>query len=320
VTTQVLVVGGAGYVGGITVDLLQVAGYEVRVFDALLYEETYRKPVDFAFGDVRDGARLLPHLRWADAVIWLAALVGDPACALQPEAAGEINEAALRFLAEHYDGRIVFTSTCSVYGARDGVLDEQAATRPLSVYASTKLRAERHLDGKDALVFRLGTLYGVGDCFSRVRLDLVVNALAVKAHQVGHITIFGGEQWRPLLHVHDVARALVDNLESAERGTFNLHGENLQIRELVPRLRAQFPALKIEETPTDLADARDYRVSSARARERLRFAPTRSVDDGIREMKELLVSNRLRDPENPRYTNQKYLSLRPAQLRGERGQ
>jgi nucleoside-diphosphate-sugar epimerase len=319
VTTNVLVVGGAGYVGGIAVDLLQVAGYEVRVYDALLYEETYRKPVDFAFGDVRDGARLLPHLRWADAVIWLAALVGDPACALQPEAAGEINEAAVRFLAEHYDGRIAFASTCSVYGARDGVLDEQAATRPLSVYASTKLRAERHLAGKDALVFRLGTLFGVGDCFSRVRLDLVVNALTVKAHRLGRITLFGGEQWRPLLHVHDVARALVDNLECAERGIFNLHAENLQIRELVPRLRAHFPALKVEEVPTELADTRDYRVSSERARERLRFVPTRRVDDGIREMQELLASNRLRDPENPRYTNQTYLSLHHVQLRGDHG-
>jgi len=319
VRTNVLVVGGAGYVGGITVDLLQVAGYEVRVYDALLYEETYRKPVDFVFGDVRDGARLLPQLRWADAVVWLAALVGDPACALHPESATEINEAAVRFLADHYDGRIAFASTCSVYGACDGVLDESAVTRPLSVYASTKLRAEGHLAGKDSLIFRLGTLFGVGDFFSRIRLDLVVNALAVKAHKLGRITVFGGGQWRPLLHVHDVARAIVDNLEDGERGIFNLHAENLQIRELAPRLLGHFPALKIEEVPTDLADARNYRVSSDRARRRLRFAPSRSVDEGIREMKALLTSNRLQDPENPRYTNQQYLSLHHPHLRGSHG-
>ncbi|MEO7795771.1 MAG: NAD-dependent epimerase/dehydratase family protein, partial [Thermoanaerobaculia bacterium] len=82
---RVLVVGGAGYVGGAVTDLLTQTSHEVRVFDALLYEESYRKPVEFAYGDVRDRAALRPHLDWAEAVIWLAALVGDPACALNPD-------------------------------------------------------------------------------------------------------------------------------------------------------------------------------------------------------------------------------------------
>jgi nucleoside-diphosphate-sugar epimerase len=316
---NVLVVGGAGYVGGITVDLLTVAGYDVRVYDCLLYEEDFRKPVDFVYGDVRDAERLRPHLEWADAVVWLAALVGDPACALTPDVSREINQSAVEWLAQHYHGRVVFMSTCSVYGARNGLLDEESPTGPLSVYAATKLQAEASLAGHDALIFRLGTLFGVGDHFSRIRLDLVVNALTVKAHQAGRITIYGGEQYRPLLHVHDVARAIVDNLESEERGIFNLHMKNLRIRALAPLFQEQFAELKIEEIPRDFEDTRNYRVSSDKALERLTFSPNRDVDYGIEQLMELLVSNRLRDLENPRYTNQKYLSIHNTHLRDSHG-
>jgi nucleoside-diphosphate-sugar epimerase len=316
---NVLVVGGAGYVGGITVDLLTVEGFEVRVYDSLLYEEDFRKPVDFIYGDVRDTARLRPHLEWADAVVWLAALVGDPACALNPDVSREINQSAVEWLAQVFDGRIVFMSTCSVYGARTGLLEEDSPTRPLSVYAATKLQAEACLTGRNALIFRLGTLFGVGDHFSRIRLDLVVNALTVKAHEVGRITIYGGDQYRPLLHVHDVARAITDNLESEETGIFNLHMQNLRIRDLAPLLQEQFPEIKIEEIPRDFEDTRNYRVSSDKALERLTFSPNRGVDYGISQLKELLVSKRLRDLANPRYTNQQYLSLHNTHLRDDHG-
>ena len=144
---KVLVVGGAGYVGGALTDLLTESSHETRVYDALLYEECYRKQVDFICGDVRDHERLEPHLDWADVVVWLAALVGDAACALNPDVSIEIDQESVKWLAGHFDGRIVFLSTCSVYGARDGVLDESSPTNPLSVYAVTKLEAERYLAG-----------------------------------------------------------------------------------------------------------------------------------------------------------------------------
>src|SRR5687767_14988333 len=116
---RVLVVGGAGYVGGAVTDLLAEKGHDFRVFDALLYEESYRKQVPFYFGDVRRTEALRPHLEWADAIVWLAALVGDGACALNPEITTEINNNAVKWLSENFDGRIVFTSTCSVYGAQE---------------------------------------------------------------------------------------------------------------------------------------------------------------------------------------------------------
>ena len=178
---RAVVVGGAGYVGRITVDMLLEERHDVLVYDALLYEESYRKPVSFVYGDVRDYDTLLPYLQWADAVVWLAALVGDGACALNPKITSEINLDAVKWMAAHYDGRIVFPSTCSVYGAQGKELNEESPTSPLSVYATTKLKAESCLRPKNSIIFRLGTLFGVGDLYSRIRLDLVVNFLTLRA-------------------------------------------------------------------------------------------------------------------------------------------
>jgi nucleoside-diphosphate-sugar epimerase len=305
---NVLVVGGAGYVGGPLVDMLLQTEHAVRVYDALLYEESYRKPVDFVYGDVRDTERLLPHLQWADAVVWLAAIVGDGACALNPEVTIDINQESVGWLAGAFDGRIVFLSTCSVYGAQDATLDETSPTAPLSVYAVTKLAAEKHLEGKNAIVFRLGTLFGAGDTYSRIRLDLVVNTLTVRAHREGHISIFGGDQFRPLLHVSDAAQAVVENLTSSNTGVFNLHRQNVRIIDLAYQVRNHFPDMEIGRTDVAFQDSRNYRVSSGKAARELRFRPERSIDQGIAEVKELLDAGRIRDLDNPRYTNQAFLT------------
>ena len=115
---NVLVVGGAGYVGGGIVDKLK-ENHNVTVFDSLIYEESYRKDVNFVYGDIRDKDKLLSVLNKNDAVIWLAALVGDGACSINPELTFEINSESVKFLAENFKKRIVFLSTCSVYGAQD---------------------------------------------------------------------------------------------------------------------------------------------------------------------------------------------------------
>ena len=306
---NVLVVGGAGYVGGAATDLLMQSEHQFRVYDALLYEESYRKLIDFVYGDVRDTERLLPHLKWADAVIWLAALVGDGACGLNPDISISVNQESVKWLAQNYNGRIIFMSTCSVYGAQDTVLDESSPTNPLSVYATTKLAAEEYLRNSNAMIFRLGTLFGVGDQFSRIRLDLVVNTLTVRAHRQGKISVFGGDQFRPLLHVRDAARAVVDNLLTKPTGVFNLARQNVRIIDLAYQVRNHFPDLIIEQTPMKFQDARNYRASSEKAHKVLGFKSLYSIDDGIEEIKELLDSRRLRDVDNPRYTNQTYLSM-----------
>lgn len=304
---RILVVGGAGYIGGALTDLLVHKDFSIRVYDVLLYEESYRKPVDFFFGDIRDHERLLPHLKWADVVVWLAALVGDGACALDPEVSVEVNQEIVRWLAEHFDRRIVYLSTCSVYGAKDGVLDETSPTNPLSVYAATKLAAEGYLKDKDAIIFRLGTVFGLGDLFSRIRLDLVVNILTVRAATKGEITVFGGDQFRPLLHVRDVAQAIMDNLGTAHTGIYNLHSQNVRIIDLAYQVRNHFPDLVIRQTEMKFQDARNYRVSSEKAHRELGFSSRCSIDDGIAEIKDLIERGRLRDLSNPRYANQSFL-------------
>jgi nucleoside-diphosphate-sugar epimerase len=305
---KVLVVGGAGYIGGAVVDMLLETNHQVRVYDLLLYEESYRKPVDFVFGDIRDHDRFRPHLDWADAVVWLAALVGDGACALNPQLSIDINQESVAWLAQNFDGRIIFTSTCSVYGAQDNELTEDSPLNPLSVYAVAKLGAERYLANKNALIYRLGTLFGVGDLFSRIRLDLVVNVLTVRANLEHKLTVFGGEQFRPLLHVKDVAKAIVEHLDLPHSGIFNLARQNVRIVDLAYQVRNHFPDAEIILTEIKFQDARNYRVSSERARTLLNWKPCWSIDDGIEEIKELLENHRLKSVANPRYTNQIFLS------------
>ena len=305
---KILITGGAGYIGGALTDLLKNSKHSVKVYDSLLYEENYRKDVDFIFGDIRDKDKLLKYLRWSDVVIWLAALVGDGACALNPDVTLDVNERSVKWLSKSFDGRIIFTSTCSVYGAHDKELDERSPTNPLSVYASSKLTAEEHLKNKNALIFRLGTLFGIGDQFSRIRFDLVVNTLTVRAYKYGVLKVFGGNQYRPLLHVKDSARAIFENLDTQHTGIFNLNRENIKILDLAQKMRKHFPNLKILTEKMKFEDARNYRVQNKKAEKTLSFHAKYTIDQGIEELKTLLEENRIVDVNNARYGNQTFLA------------
>ena len=303
---NVLVVGGAGYVGGGIVDKLK-ENHNVTVFDSLIYEESYRKDVNFVYGDIRDKDKLLSVLNKNDAVIWLAALVGDGACSINPELTFEINSESVKFLAENFKKRIVFLSTCSVYGAQDGILDETSSINPLSEYASSKVQAEEYLQNSDAIIFRLGTLFGISDEFSRIRLDLVVNILVTKALTEGKLTVFGGEQWRPLLHVNDVANAINHTLEGGVTGTFNLHYKNFKIIDIANEIIQQVPSAIIETTPMKFQDARNYQVSSEKLFNTTGFKAEVDLLTGIKEVFELISNKRVKDVNHIRYSNQNYL-------------
>tara|TARA_Y100000590_G_scaffold302263_1_gene340750 strand:+ start:1574 stop:2533 length:960 start_codon:yes stop_codon:yes gene_type:complete len=304
---NVLVTGGAGYVGGALTERLMLTQHNVRVYDSLLYEESYRKQVPFALGDVRDHRSLEPHLEWADVVVCLAGIVGDGACALDPEMTLEINRDTVARLAEEFDGRIIFMSTCSVYGAAEGILDEESPLSPLSIYAESKLEAEECLKDSNAIIFRLGTLFGIGDLFSRIRMDLVVNVLTARAFTRGKVKVFGGEQYRPLLHVRDVAEAITQNIDTDHRGIYNLHANNMKIGDLADHLKTLFPDLKIEKTPMKFEDSRNYRVSSERAKNTFGFNPILTVDDGIEELQRLLIEGRVKELGITRHSNYLFL-------------
>lgn len=303
---KVLIVGGAGYVGGGIVDLLSKEN-EVTVYDSLIYENSYRKNVDFIFGDIRDYKKINNILDQYDAVIWLAALVGDGACAINPALTHEINSETVKNLAKNFKGKIVFLSTCSVYGAQEGILDESSEVNPLSEYASSKLIAEKYLADSDSIIFRLGTLFGIGDKFSRIRLDLVVNILTTKAYIDKKMSVFGGEQWRPLLHVKDVANAIAHTLDTQTNGVFNLHYKNFKIIEIANEIKNKISDVEIETTPLPFQDARNYQVSSDKLKDATGFQANVELTQGINEMYELISSNRIKDINDPRYSNQNFL-------------
>ena len=303
---NVLVVGGAGYVGGGIVDKLK-ENHSVTVYDSLIYEESYRKDVKFVYGDIRDHEKLLELLNSNDAVIWLAALVGDGACAINPELTFQINSESVKFLAENFKKRIVFLSTCSVYGAQEGMLNESSSINPLSEYASSKVQAEEYLQNSNAIIFRLGTLFGISDEFSRIRLDLVVNILVTKALSEGKLTVFGGDQWRPLLHVNDVANAINHTLENQVTGVFNLHYKNFKIIDIANKIIEKVPTATIETTPMKFQDARNYQVSSEKLFNETGFRAQVDLSTGIDEVYQLISSKRIKDVNHIRYSNQNFL-------------
>ena len=303
---NILVVGGAGYVGGGIVDKLKQT-HNVTVYDSLIYEESYRKDVNFVYGDIRDHDKLLPLLKENDAVIWLAALVGDGACSINPELTFEINSESVKFLANNFDKRVIFLSTCSVYGAQEGLLDESSAINPLSEYASSKVQAEEYLSDSNAIIFRLGTLFGISDEFSRIRLDLVVNILVTKALTEGKLTVFGGEQWRPLLHVIDVANAIAHTIESDITGIFNLHYKNFRIIDIAQAIIEKVPSASIETTPIKFQDARNYQVSSEKLYKESGFKASTNLSKGIEEIYNLISNNRIKNVHHNRYSNQNFL-------------
>lgn len=151
-------------------------------------------------------------------MIWAAALVGDGACSVNPALTYDINYKPLLFLIKKFKKRIIFFSTCSVYGAQTGILTETSKISPLSIYASLKYKAEKILGNhNNAIILRLGTLFGISDKFSRIRMDLVVNTLVAKSIFEKKMEVFGGEQYRPLLHVKDVARAVENAIKSKKK-------------------------------------------------------------------------------------------------------
>lgn len=305
---NILLVGGAGYVGGAVSNELISEGYNLRVYDNLLYENSYMKNIEFIFGDVRDKKKLKESLNWADTVIWMAAIVGDGACDINKENTIDINQNSVKWLSRNFDGRIIFFSTCSVYGAQDGILDEKCQVNPLSLYARTKLEAEKYLSNKNALIFRLGTLFGISDTYSRLRMDLVVNLLTIKAHFNKELTIFGGEQFRPLLHVKDVARAVVKAIKINKVGVYNLKYDNYKISELANLVQKSFKEkIKIKTTKMMFQDTRNYMVSSNLFDKNFKFKAKYDVTFGINEIIELINSNRIKNFDDIRYTNYLYL-------------
>lgn len=307
---KILIVGGAGYLGGYMTDLFIENGHEVTVFDRLVYESEFLKNVPFINGDIRDYSLLTEVLPNFECVIWLAALVGDGACSVNESITEDINFKPVRWLSDNYRGKIVFTSTCSVYGKNDGILDEDSPTNPLSAYARTKLDAERYLLKKrpDSLVWRLGTLFGTGDSHSRIRTDLVVNKLSILAAQGESLTVFGGEQWRPLLSVKDVGHATLFAINNNITGLYNLSYKNYMLRDIAEEIVSIIPGSSVIYSNLAFEDQRNYQVDTGRFG-KFGWAPSFSLADGVNEINKIVKEKRVNNFKRKNYSNAEYVSI-----------
>jgi nucleoside-diphosphate-sugar epimerase len=322
-----LVTGGSGYIGALLVRELREAGGEVRVLDSLLHgqeeiaAEQERAGVQVIRADIRDDEARARALQGADAVVHLAAIVGDPACARDPEVSNEVNVQATRALVENANAagvqRLVFASTCSNYGRMADPtvpIAEDGELRPVSLYAEQKVGMEQLILGGGngssptatrPTCLRFATVYGVG---RRMRFDLTVNEFTRELWADRELEVFGEQFWRPYIHVRDAARAVLTVLqappEEVAGEVFNAgrSGENYRKLDLVQEIGKQIDRGRVSYVHRD-EDPRDYKVSFEKIRERLGFETLMTVPDGIAEILAALDAETFGDPFDARYRN-----------------
>ncbi len=310
---RVLVTGGAGYIGSLTVEQLLEAGHDVVVLDNFLFGKQgldfARGKIELREGDVRNSADVAYALKGCEAVIHLAGIVGDPACRKNHIADYTTNVESTRTVINCMTDpelelvpTFIFASSCSVYGNVKGLFDEVVEgtqTNPLSLYAHGKLRSEEIIAAKareeprfSPTILRLTTLFGWSH---RPRIDLVTNLFAYKALKEGELTLFGdGSQYRSLVHAHDVASALVAVLDAPhfarDRKTFHCGDErnNKSLKEIAELVKEQLPDTKIIFKEGAETDRRDYKINCNLIRNVLDWERSYSVEDGITDMIENL--------------------------------
>jgi len=322
---RILVIGGAGYIGSALLPKLLKQGYQVRLLDVFMFgtdpiaDVITHKNLDVMEGDFRQINTVVEAMRGMDAVIHLGAIVGDPACALDEELTIDINLIATRLIAECAKGngirRFIFASTCSVYGASDQILDEQSSLKPVSLYARSKVASENVLSSMvdkrfRPTLLRFGTVYGLA---GRTRFDLVINLLTAKAVVDGKITVFGADQWRPFVHVEDVASAVARVLESPLEDiggeVFNVGSDpqNKTLGQIGEMIHKQVPTADLIVGGAD-GDRRNYRVDFSKIEKKLGFKPDWTIENGIKQVIDSIESGRVLDYKDPRYSNVKYLT------------
>ncbi|HTV71948.1 MAG TPA: NAD-dependent epimerase/dehydratase family protein [Rhizobiaceae bacterium] len=310
---RVLVTGGAGYIGSCVVELLIEKGHFPVVFDTFFFGKDQfmgrEDQLQLIEGDIRNARDVSYALEGIDGVIHLAGIVGQPACAYNHKAHYTTNVESTHTLVNCMTDHemdlvrdLVFCSSCSVYGNVAGMYEEvveTTPTMPLSEYAHGKLRAEHIILNKakempqfSPTIVRLTTIFGWSP---RPRLDLVTNLFAYKAVKGDEITIFGGgRQYRSLIHVRDVASALVTALEAPR---YLRHGEifhvgeetnNVQVRELADKVKALVPDARITFRDEEDTDRRDYKINCQKIKNALNWKAKYSVDQGLEEMIEKL--------------------------------
>ena len=320
---KIVITGGGGYVGSLLSRILLENGHEVTILDRFLFGRTSIQSLEYFYpdsltvveGDIRKPELVASVLKDTDSLVHLAAIVGDPACSVRADETVETNYNATTTLANLADDagvtQMIFSSTCSVYGSNDDWLDETSPTSPISLYGQTKLNAENYLmntefENLEITILRLGTVFGLSP---RMRFDLVVNYLTMKAIMDKQIKILGGKQWRPFVHVADAATAMskvvqLNGWKSVSGNIINIgsNAGNTMIEGLIPIYQEAFPDIEIKKEPSTV-DARSYRVRFSRLKEYTGFEPSLTIADGIKEIIQAFLNGTIVDPERKEYYN-----------------
>jgi len=319
---KVLVIGGAGYIGSVLTRQLLDAGDDVTVLDNLrfggesLEEVRDHERFKLVVGDLCEQTALDEVMPGHDAVVLLAAIVGEPACNREPELARQVNEAGaagvLAAAQRHGIERFVFASTCSNYGvqAADELVDETAPLQPISTYAQSKVAAEKAILSAASIdffptVLRLSTAFGVSP---RMRFDLLVSDFALAAIRDEKIVVYGEQFWRPFVHVADISAAIRLVLQQASEKVsgkvFNIgrNDNNLRKIDLAEMAAQSVPGTKLEYVERN-EDPRSYRVRFDRVEHALEYRAEWTVEEGMREVVEKLKTKHWPDPAAPQFYN-----------------
>jgi len=305
---QILVTGGAGYLGSILVPELLKQGHSVTVLDSFMYRQNSLAHVcaDANFnvvnGDVRLTETIKPLLKQADIIIPLAALVGAPLCNKDPVGATSTNRDAILSMLDGLSSnqRVLMPTTNSAYGSGDenNYCDENSPLNPISHYAKEKVEVEQRLLQHDnAISFRLATVFGMAP---RMRTDLLVNDFVYRAVYDRAVVLFESHFKRNYIHIRDVARAFLHGIESFEAMAGQIYNvglsdANLSKKELCERIQKQRPEFVFVEAGAGKdPDQRNYIVSNEKI-ESTGFKPVHSIDSGISELIKgyAMINNRI---------------------------
>lgn len=312
---KVLVLGGAGYIGAVLCDYLESIGDEVIVMDNFLYERDLNNlPAhEYIVGDIRNINDLLPAIEKADAVVNLAAISNDPASDLLPELTWNVNYKANHLIAELCQAsgkRVVYASSCSVYGfSENGEFNEDSPVGPVTLYARTKMLSEKpYLDPKvDSIVLRFATVYGHSP---KPRFDLVVNTMTGNAYFKNKITVNGGSQWRPIVHVKDVSRAIAMSLhvKKPKHRIYNVgsNKQNYRISDLGKLIKKELPHVELIINESSI-DGRSYKANFNRIKKDFGFKPEYDVKDAVREIYAAFKDGTIKNLDEDVYYRVKYL-------------
>ena len=309
---RVLITGGAGYIGSVLAEVLLNEGYNVTVYDNLMYKQTSllhlcnETRFNFIKGDVTNKKQLLPQIINNDIIIPLAAIVGAPACDLNKELATTINYTQIEFIVDNLrkDQQLIMPNTNSQYGSSDNIITEESPFNPLSHYAITKCKAEEYImDWGNGICLRLATVFGSSP---RMRTDLLVNDFVYKTITEGCLVLFQSKFKRNYIHVRDIAETFlfcIKNYDKLNGQVFNvgLSDANLNKMELAQKIKTYYPNLVIieNEFSTDI-DNRNYIVSNDKL-ESYGWKPKYSIDDGIQEL--ITAYQMIITDNNKKYTN-----------------